>query len=173
MFGLIYLSPFLLKATVTTDHSSCRLICRTRGGQRRHKKTDDSISVKTRHRFNLLSIQSAPSLSESISFLEKKIKTLRARAGCQTWASWDKMLCQEANDFMVKPNYLDKLSGHFCCPFYRNHSSQAFLLSIITARANCGSEMLAIISFIWFIGCLEVSAADHWWTSSLPSFCDI
>lgn len=53
------------------------------------------------------------------------------------------MLCQEANDFMVKPNYLDKLSGHFCCPLYRNHSSQAFLLSIITARANCGSEMLA------------------------------
>lgn len=51
------------------------------GGQRRHKKTDDSIFIITMARFNLLSIQSAFSLwSQSVFF--KNSKHLYAWADC-------------------------------------------------------------------------------------------
>lgn len=72
LLGLIHHAPVPLKAPVTTDRFGCRLICRTPGGQKRHKKTDDSISVKTPARFNLLSIQSALSLSKPISLPKKR-----------------------------------------------------------------------------------------------------
>lgn len=58
------------KQILTTDHFSCRLIRRTpRGRKKRHKKTDDSISIITKARFNLRSIQSAS--SKSIGYLQK------------------------------------------------------------------------------------------------------
>lgn len=46
-----------------------------RGGQKRHKKTDDSISVITEAWFNLLSIQSASSLPSRSAFSKKKFQT--------------------------------------------------------------------------------------------------